>query len=509
MKRLWLACFAVAAVTASASTANAQFNQSPEIGSYQSILARTGYGTQAGSATREAISGALPGQISPVVDPVTSASSYAPQAPLGSSSRSGTPLGSSSRSVAPLGSSSRSGVPVDGGSYSAPVDGAVPAYGAATPCSSGNCGGSVISGNAIGGNVVGGDVTSYADYGQGCASGSCGAPVYTPGASIGAIVDSAPSRNQVNRVGGIFGVVLRRNFADPVRIGSDGTRDIFSDDIDHGDFGGVGVSLAGRRADGSGREIIYWGLDDDVRRDFAQAPGPTSFVSISQLNDLTLPSGTTAFQEFNNATSLSVFRDTEINSFEANLLRNGGAYHTRHGRSGNIEILGGFRLFQFDESLRLLGTDGAVATDYSLAANNFLVGAQLGARNEVCLSQKFRLTSGINVGLFNNRADTRQQVRDQNGAFATATFAGATHEFNFEDEQDDVAIMGEFKVGLIMQLSDRFRANVGYQALGVSGVALADDQIPLNSTDEGLLLRARTNGSLLLHGVYFGAEACF
>jgi len=41
MKRLWLACFAVAAVTASASTANAQFNQSPEIGSYQSILART------------------------------------------------------------------------------------------------------------------------------------------------------------------------------------------------------------------------------------------------------------------------------------------------------------------------------------------------------------------------------------------------------------------------------------------------------------------------------------
>ena len=69
--------------------------------------------------------------------------------------------------------------------------------------------------------------------------------------------------------------------------------------------------------------------------------------------------------------------------------------------------------------------------------------------------------------------------------------------------------MGEFKVGLIMQLSDRFRANVGYQALGVSGVALADDQIPLNATDEGLLLRANTNGSLLLHGVYFGAEASF
>ena len=486
MKRLWLACFAVAAVTASASTANAQFNQSPEIGSYQSILARTGYGTQAGSATREAISGTLPGQTSPVVDPVTSASSYAPQAPLGSSSRSEAPQGSSSRSEAPL----------DGGSYVAPVDGSVPAYGAATPCGTGNCGDSVISG----------DVASYADYGQGCESGSCGAPVYTPGASVGAIVDSAPNSNQVNRVGGIFGVVLRRNFADPVRIGADTVSgDILSTDIDHGNLEGGGVSLAGRRADGNGREVIYWGLDDDIQIDF----NSPAFGSISQLNDVLLPSGNTALENFNNAASISAFRDTEINSIETNLLRNGGSYRTRHGRSGNLEILGGFRLFQFDESLRLLARDGASATDYSLAANNFLVGAQLGARNEVCLSDRFRMTSGINVGLFNNRSETRQQVRDETGAFAEATFLSGPHEFNFENEHDDVAIMGEFKVGLIMQLSDRFRANVGYQALGVSGVALADDQIPLNATDEGLLLRANTNGSLLLHGVYFGAEASF
>ena len=69
--------------------------------------------------------------------------------------------------------------------------------------------------------------------------------------------------------------------------------------------------------------------------------------------------------------------------------------------------------------------------------------------------------------------------------------------------------MGEFKVGLIMQLSERLRGNVGYRALGVGGVALAEDQIPLNFTDSGLLQRSRTNGNLLLHGLYFGAEACF
>ena len=492
MKRFWLACFvAVAAVTTLVDTANAQWNQSPEIGSYQSILSRTGYGASPVGGAVGAVPGSLPGQLSQVAPPADV--SYTPQA-----------SGSGSRSAGPVvsGSTSRGAVP----SYGSPVTNAVPTYGAAASCGGPACGGAVT-----GGAVTGGGIVNYADFGQGCSNGSCGDPVYTPGSKIGNIVNNAGGKGNVNRVGGIFGVVLRRNFADPVRIGSDGTRDIFSSDIDHGDFEGLGVSLAGRRADGSGREIIYWGLDDDVRFDFAQAPGPTSFVSISQLDDLNFGGvlGTTVFQNFNDSTNLAVLRDTEINSFEANLLRNGGAYRTRRGRSGNIEILGGFRLFQFDESLRILGSGAAVEPQYNLAANNFLVGAQLGARNEVCLSQKFRLTSGINVGLFNNRAETRQQVRDQDGNFAIATFNGATHDFNFEDEQDDVAIMGEFKVGLIMQLSDRLRANVGYQALGVSGVALADDQIPLNATDEGLLLRGRTNGSLFLHGVYFGAETCF
>ena len=398
-----------------------------------------------------------------------------------------------------------SGGPIvsSGASYgipAAPAIGSGPVYGAATPCSGGNCGGGVAS---------------YTDLGADYGASSCGAPVYTPGANIGnvgAIVDSAPNNNTINRVGGIFGVVLRRNYADPVRIGSSNGRDIFSDDIDHGDFSGLGVSLAGRKANGNGREFVYWGLDDDSTFDFGFIPA-TDFFSIGQLRDVRLAGQTgtqSAFTFFNNVDGLRIVRDTEINNIEANLLRNGGHYYTRHGKAANFELLGGLRLFQFDESLSILGGNAAGSAEYLLEAENFLIGAQLGCRNEVCLTQRLRLSTGINVGLFNNRSETRQRIFDQDGNFATVVGGAANgHDVDYRDTQDDIAIMGEFKVGLIMQLSERLRGNVGYRALGVGGVALAEDQIPLNFTDSGLLQRSRTNGNLLLHGLYFGAEACF
>ena len=505
MKRFWVACFAVAATTITVGNVNAQWNQSPEIGSYQSILARTGYGGSPAGGTAGTVPGSLPGHLVNV-EP----QAVAPVSPIGSSTRQSAgstthqPAGSDSREVAPVTSYApqtsyvpqASCVPQAGASCNGNCGGGA-AFGAATPCSSGNCGGGVAS---------------YTDLGANHGASSYGAPVYTPGANIGNIVDSAPNSDTINRVGGIFGVVLRRNYADPVRIGSSGGRDIFSDDIDHGDFSGLGVSLAARKANGNGREFVYWGLDDDSTFNFGFTPA-TDFFSIGQLEDVQLfgQSGAqSAFSFFNNVNNLSVVRDTEINNIEANLLRNGGNYNTRHGKSGNFELLGGLRLFQFDESLSILGGTAAGSAEYLLETENFLIGAQLGARNEVSLTKRLRLATGINVGLFNNRSETRQRLFDQDGNFATVVGGTAPgHDVDYSDTQDDIAIMGEFKVGLIMQVSERFRGNIGYRALGVGGVALAEDQIPLNITDSGLLQRSNTNGSLLLHGVYFGAEACF
>ena len=522
MKRFWLAFFAVAAATSMVGTANAQWNQSPEIGSYQSILSRTGYGaSQAGGSGT--VPGSLPGQL--VGMTTQSAGSDTRQAaPVGSATREAAPMSYAPQasyapqtSYAPQASyapqqvmSGCNGNCGSGGVVNSvgPVMGDGAVYGAATPCASGSCGGgAVVSGDSY---IDGG----YTDLGAGYSAGSCGDPVYTPGASIGGVdgvFDDAYESDQVNRVGGVFGVIFRRNYGDRVRIGANAGEDIFSDDVSHGNFSGIGASVAARKANGNGREFVYWGLNDDIDIDYI-AP---DFVSIRQLDDLRLGAGnlagnTTVLDRFNSARSLRIHRSTEINNIEANLLRNGGHYSTRRGKSGNFELSGGLRLFQFDESLRVVGSGPVGTTEYRLDADNFLVGAQLGARNEVCLSQRLRLSTGINVGLFNNRSETRQRVFDENGTNAIVNGGPASgRDFDYSDTKDDVAIMGEFRVGLIMQITDRIRANAGYRALGVGGVALAEDQIPLNALDPGLLERSQTNGTLLLHGFYFGGEACF
>ena len=103
MKRFWIACFAVAAAaTTMVGNVNAQWSQSPEIGSYQSILSRTGYGSPVGG-TVGTVPGALPGQlvnVSPqAVAPVTPVGSATRQS-VGSSTRQ--PAGSNTREVAPV-----------------------------------------------------------------------------------------------------------------------------------------------------------------------------------------------------------------------------------------------------------------------------------------------------------------------------------------------------------------------------------------------------------------------
>jgi len=428
MKRFWHACFAVFAVTTVVGTANAQWNQSPEIGSYQSILSRTGYGSSPVGGAVGAVTGSG-------ADPQfgSSTNAYAPpQATTGcigcannptpqfggGGSFNGAPVysapatnyGSSTQSAAPIetvqGSSTQSAAPgsipvgaIQGSSTQSAAPGSIPAgaiQGSSTrdavpgsiPASVGQAfngsvidGGNVTMGAPIGESVISpgsvyGGTAAYSAPNFVVGTASYSAPVYTQGASIGNIVSSAPNANTVNRVGGLFGITLRRNFEDQLRIGSNNGRDILSDDIDHGDFSGIGASLTARKANGNGREFIYWGLDDDVALDF----NSLDFISIGQLDDLRL-GGFTVFQQFNNASSLRAFRDTEINNLEINLLRNGGQYTNRRGKHGSFELLGGFRLFQFDESLRLVaGAANAGTTEYRLEAENFLVGGQLGAR---------------------------------------------------------------------------------------------------------------------------------
>ena len=508
MKRFWHKCLTLIAVAAMTGTVNAQWDQQPEIGSYQSILARAGYGQNTTNASGVAWQkpATQPAQ-GTVQTPYQHAPAqvqhaqpqHAPSAHPVPMPQSGV-VGSSSTgcNACPTGGvvMNRGNMIVDGGVVGGPVT--------TSGCATG------VVGNAMGSNATYQGYTDYAAAGVGGAG--CGA-VYQPGSNLGRFLGNVGARggNQANRVGSLFGVVLRRDYEDDVRLAYNGAgTEIFSTDIDQGSMSGLGASLTTRNCSGSGWQMVYWGVDDD--QDISLA-GPV-FTDLDGLADLNhVPSGFTMFDIFNTGTDARFYRDTEINNFELNLLRNGGQYTTRSGRSANYELLGGLRLFQFDESFRYVVNNAApypLVNEYALQVQNLLVGLQLGGRTEVCLSNRLRMNCGVSAGLFNNRIDTRQRIIDETG-YTPVLGSGpsAGRPFDYSDQKDDAAILTQLDLGLIYQFSSKMRANIGYRALGVSGVALAVDQIPADFTDAALLQRANSNGSLLLHGLYFGSEYCF
>ena len=121
MKRFWHTCLAmIASATVTAGVADAQnnWNEPSEIGSYQSILSRAGYGQESTMATALPSGGGSGTTNLPMGDSTGSM-------PFGGSSTRSMPFsGSSTRSVPPSGSSTRS-VPMDGGQWNGGSNGPI------------------------------------------------------------------------------------------------------------------------------------------------------------------------------------------------------------------------------------------------------------------------------------------------------------------------------------------------------------------------------------------------
>jgi hypothetical protein len=416
MKRFWQVCMAVVVTAAMANAANAQWNDSGQIGSYQSILARAGYG----NSDRSPSAGGIPVSYNQAQDiPAPPGAAMAPQQ-----------------------------MPVQADS-------------------------------------------DMMMAGPGCATD---APVYDSGNSV-------VSGGDPNWVLGVYGLAFRRDYDDGQRLACNAAGDIlYSDDVNNGNINGLGITLGKRCCTGSGWEAIFWGMDDETD---ASLTGTTSTHLFGLGAVAHPPSGGTVQDVFDVGDNVRVYRDSDIYNFEFNVLRNGGQYTTCTGRCASYELLFGFRLFDFDESLRYVSYTPAAgypgSIEYSLEAENTLAGFQLGGRSEVCLTDRWRFAYSGTAGIFNNHVETRQQIVDSDAYWA----------MDYSDTKNDAAMIGQVDLGLIYQFSCNTRARIGYRAMGVSGVALADDQIPLDFTNTRALESANSNGSLLLYGFYYGGEFCF
>ena len=502
MKRFWQICLAIVSITAHCGVAQAQQYQPSEIGSYQSILARAGYGHDSNTELREGFTTNRETPKTGVADPVI-------PPPPGALASGGSGV-SMNHDV--LNGSGCSAPGCSECSTTADCD-------CCDSCGTHSCRSKLKKGRTrkragkgrkqrcACGRKLGSDqcscIGSYIESGSDYHGST--APVFSPenSASCGLVNevgcasgDCGSAKKKANTVFGIFGLAMWRDYEDNFRMGYNGTTDLYSNDVDHGNMNGVGLSLARRRCGGFGWESIYWTIDEESDVVLA-APSSTYLTGLSAINYA--PGGGTVADFFTASEGAQLLRDTDINNFEFNLLRDGGQYTTRFCRSAKYELFGGFRLFTFDESLRYVALCPCQTLEYGLEAENSLAGFQLGGRNEICLSRRIRFACLGSAGVYNNYVETNHQIIDSNGFSA----------LECADTKNDGAFLGQIDLGLIYQFSKRSRANIGYRALGVSGVALATNQIPYDFTDSRDMATANSNGGLLLHGFYYGGEFCF
>ena len=333
--------------------------------------------------------------------------------------------------------------------------------------------------------------------------GGCG----TGGCDLG----GCGTGRSANWVAGVNGLIFDRDYEDDKSLSYSSlyptTQRLFSTDADLDTLGGFEAFISRRNCNNRGWELRYWALFPS-EADVSLGNSPYTILNGFTCIDHP-PSGYTAYDIFNAADSHRIYRNTDISNLEFNLLQNAGA---NCGRSW--EWLAGVRWFQFNEDFRYAAFSTNPAYPqllaYDLATSNDLIGFQLGGRSEICLNRKWSLNVGLKGGIYGNRITARQAFHDENNLHGRIN-AGpyANQDYEFESTKNDVAFLGELDLGLIYLMSPCWRARVGYRAVGVSGVALAVDQIPYSFHDVQDINRIKSNGSLLLHGLYFGLEHSF
>ena len=147
---------------------------------------------------------------------------------------------------------------------------------------------------------------------------------------------------------------------------------------------------------------------------------------------------------------------------------------------------------------------------YGIDVENNLIGFQLGGRGDYCW-KSVTLFADTKVGLYANRVTQEQAIFGTNGfAFVSDPLSPYFNEdVNISSRKDDVALLGELKLGANWNFHKCWKVGLGYRVVGMSGVAVATHQVPRDFIGALPSLEAvDTNCGILLHGGFLNVEYC-
>ena len=224
---------------------------------------------------------------------------------------------------------------------------------------------------------------------------------------------------------------------------------------------------------------------------------------------------------FSGASLHQLRRSYEFQNIELNLLRLplwGENLHAGSPTGLRCHGLLGIRFFRSGDRLEYATdlTDGVLNTDndemlYSIDVKNYLTGVQLGGRADYLLWRRCSVYADVKLGLYGNHISHRSLIGNGNGSAVVgpAATANAGRRFDIRSTKNDVALLGELRVGLDYQFTSTWRLTGGYRAVGLSGVALPTAQMPRNFADIDGVGQIDSTGSLIVHGFLAGLECNF
>ena len=155
--------------------------------------------------------------------------------------------------------------------------------------------------------------------------------------------------------------------------------------------------------------------------------------------------------------------------------------------------------FRFGDSYRFYdsvngNTDATLNFDRSV--DNLLTGFQWGENMNYCIACRWNIFLDSTFGVFDNHMNVYQHFSDNiGGNFAVPTYRSS---------KDDVAFLGELRIGGSYDISCHWRAVLAYRAVGITGIASSTD-LP-DFTDVSDAQHINSDRSVVIHGVQAGVE---
>lgn len=226
-------------------------------------------------------------------------------------------------------------------------------------------------------------------------------------------------------------------------------------------------------------ELSYFGLFDWSANAVATGAG-----------DLTIPGDLgLATNAFLLADSIEADYQSEMHNVELNCIKSCCVDDCLR-----LDFLAGVRYISLDEDYTITANDFEEGTGrYYINADNDLFGVQLGGRlRRAWCRWAVELTG--KAGVFYNDANQTQLITDFPDDFVIRDSEGS---------EDTVAMVAELGVTLIRPINDNWNLRIGYNVLGLGGVALAPNQLDFSLAGG---TSVDNSGWFLAHGGLVGVE---